>query len=265
MTSSPPAILTGLFWFSFQSVVTTGLAQIPVTLARAAAVGGPAAVLVGVDGARQNPAALSIEDRASLSFGFSRPFGLSELDGRSVDIVIPARVGVFNIALSGFGYEAFSTTEFSVGFGRRIWASSVGLRSRVVLTRLAAYGSDNRVALDVGWMQSLTNDLMLGGSIKNVGFNSGRVEISSGLAMRGAGHFLALVSTTISTGNSADFRFGVEVKPVDALAVRLGKYTNPATATAGLGMMVKRLTIDFAISLHPRLGLTNVFTIRFVR
>lgn len=265
MISSPRGVVTGLLWFSFQTAVTTGSAQIPPTGARGAALGGATAGLTGVDGARQNPAALWTEERSSISFGFNRLFGMPELDGRSVDAVVPVGAAILSLGLTGFGFDAFSETELSTAVAGTVRGLGVGLRVRGSRSRFDRYGSVNRLALDVGWMYAQTPELQLGAGIRNVGSGSGGIEITAGLSARSGNRLLMVVSTVMSMGEPADVRFGFEMKPVEVLALRLGGSMNPGLVTAGIGLAVRRLTIDVAFALHARLGLTPVMTLRFVK
>lgn len=265
MISASRGVVTGLVWFSFQIVTATGSVQIPPTGARTVALGGATAGLPGVDGARQNPAALWMEDRASLSFGFNRLFGMPELEGRSVDVAVPVGTTILSIGLTGFGFEVFSETELSTAVTGRARGLGVGLRARGIRSRFDAYGSVNRLVLDAGWMYASSPELAFGASIRNVGSGSGGIEIAAGLSARTGTRLLIVVSTIMSRGTPADVRFGFEMKPVEVMALRLGGSMNPGLVTTGVGLIVGRLTIDIAFALHARLGLTPVITLRFVK
>lgn len=54
-----------------------------------------------------------------------------------------------------------------------------------------------------------------------------------------------------------EVRFGTEIRPFENLAVRAGTATNPNRFSAGFGMGVKQLDIDYAFFTHNDLGLTH--------
>lgn len=265
MPSSRRLVVTGLLWISFQSAATTASAQIPPTGARAVALGGAVVGLEGEDGGRQNPAALSGLGRASVSFGFSRLFGIPELDGRSINVAAPAGDRVLSFGLIGFGFETFSETELSAGLAGTVKGLATGLRLRYVRRRFDRYGTNNRFELDAGWMYTPAPGLVLGTSIRNLGVGSDGVEVAAGLTGRRTGRLLVAASVVMKRGTTADVRFGFEMQLVNAFVLRLGGSTSPELMTAGLGLIEKRLSIDLSVALHARLGLTPVITIRFVR
>ncbi len=265
MISFQRGVVTGLMWFSFQIVAATGSAQIPPTGARTVALGGATAGLPGVDGARQNPAALWMEDRASLSLGFNQLFGMPDLEGRSADVAVPVGAAILSVGLSGFGFDVFSETELSAGVAGKVRGLGMGLRARGIQSRFDRYGSVSRLVLDAGWMYAQAPELVFGASIRNVGSGSSGIQIAIGLSAQTGTGLLMVVSTAMSRGTPADVRFGFEMKPVEVLALRLGGSLNPGLVTTGFGLIIGRLMIDVAFSLHARLGLTPVITLRFVK
>lgn len=257
------AILTGLVGFSFQIRPTAGLPQIPATSARAVALGGAAVALEGVDGVYMNPGALVGIESTSMNVGMSRPFGLAELDARSVEGVHPLGSIVGTVRLEGFGFEDFKSVRLATAVGFRVKDLGIGFRTRVTASRFGDYGGMGGVSFDAGWVYPLPGRLTLGGSIANLGrsVDDGGIAAAAGFTVRRSDLVLLAAAVIMRGQMTSGLRAGVEVSLVNELAIRMGLSINPSTATIGIGMATRRLRIDLAFTHHPRLGVSPVLTI----
>lgn len=261
------AFVTGLTGISFL-FASAVQAQVPITDARAASLGEGTVVIDGIVGMKGNPASLGSVRDATISFGHRSLYGLSELDSRSVTVVLPASWLTVGGGISMFGFEQFSTVEGCIALARRGERFGIGLSVRAGLDRFASYASEAGLSLDLGWDYRWNESMRMAAGIRNIGSaraGPGALQTSVGIAARHGNRFEALVAGTLSADTSPDLRFGVEYYAIGPAAVRLGGRTGPATLSAGAGISLEHVEISAAYTHHPVLGGDLVVTVNLVK
>ncbi len=235
---------------------------------RAAALGGAATALPGDAWGFSNPAAWATLPGRAVSFFASEGFRMSALRLGAVQY---AEVGSWGAAAGGartFGYEDFRETTFHLGYARgfslgttrTFWA---GLDVRYHQVALGGgYGSAGAVGLSLGGLVRLLPALHLGFHATNLNAPrlNGREELprtlSIGLSYAPAERLLVVLDAFKDLDYPVSVRGGLEIRPVDALALRIGAATQPVRLTAGLGLRLGRLRAGIAAERHQALGWT---------
>lgn len=241
--------------------------------ARVAALAGAGTALRGDAWGWANPAGPATLDGRAVGFYATQGFGLSELRLGAARYAEPTAWGTFSLGARTFGFDAYRETAFSLGYAQGFQlgtsrAVQAGLAARYHRLSLGtrsdgtSYGSAGALALSLGAQVQLLPRLSLGAAAANV--NAGRYAdeaelaqtLAVGLAFRASDRFLIVADAFKDIAHPLSGRAGVEVVPVEALAVRVGVAGAPARVTAGLGLRLSVLRARLAFERHRTLGWT---------
>ena len=145
--------------------------------------------------------------------------------------------------------------------------SRVGLGIRIRLLSLSGEGfaGTARTAFDLGARVQLTDETALGLMAWNAGGASPGF-LSRGGAL-GFGFDVSREATlTISirkdAGRQTGTRMGIEIRPTPRASLRVGAGSHPESLTAGAGLEVGPIRLDYAASEHSELGLSHRVSIQ---
>lgn len=236
--------------------------------ARAAALGGAATALPEDAWGFANPAAWATLSGRAVSFFATQAYGLEEMRLGAALAVEPTRVGAFAAGARTFGFEDFRETHFTLGFARGFSLGTpqrlhAGLTLRYMQTALGGdYGSAGVLGVSLGTLAALTPDLWLGFHATNL--NAPELEggeelprtLALGLSYTATDRLRVLVDGFKDVDYPVSVRAGLELLPVEALALRAGVATQPTRFSAGVGLRLGLLQADLAAEQHQDLGWT---------
>jgi hypothetical protein len=213
-----------------------------------------------------NPGGLATVDGRVLSLSYSpQPFGLRELAHGSFTFVEPAGIGTFAVSGSRYGFELYREADLQVSFGTMINDMfSAGATVHYYHLSIERYGSAHAFGVDVGLLAHLTDQFRWGFSSFNVNAPAiGRAKeklpqvFSTGVA------YSPMPEVTLAADLEKDIRYpaelhaGVQYLFLDVLAARVGTAGDPSMLTAGLGIHVSVMCLDYAFAEHQDLGPTH--------
>ncbi|MBF9222229.1 PorV/PorQ family protein [Hymenobacter ruricola] len=177
-----------------------------------------------------------------------------------------ARHGVVAFEAQRFGGTLYNETRAGVGYGYRFGQISLGARVDMLQVSIEGLGS-RRVALGTlgGQIEILPNRLTFGASLYNLSqtklasYQDERVPtvLKAGLAYRPNAQVTLLVETEKDVERDANFKAGLEYRPVPVLAARLGLATLTEQASAGIGVAAGAFQIDYAAAFQQALGFSQ--------
>lgn len=177
-----------------------------------------------------------------------------------------ARNGVVAFEAQRFGGVLYNETRLGAGYAYRFGQISLGGRVDLLQVRIEGLGS-RRVVLGTlgGQIEIVPQRLTFGASLYNLGqtklssYQDERVPtvLKAGLAYRPSAQVLLLVETEKDVERDANFKAGLEYRPVPALVARLGLASLTAQASAGIGVLAGVLQIDYAASFQQALGFSQ--------
>ena len=177
-----------------------------------------------------------------------------------------ARHGVLGVEAQRFGGALYNETRLGAGYGYRLGQISLGGRVDVLQVSIEGLGS-RRVVLGTlgGQLELVPRRLSFGASLYNLSqtrlasYQDERVPtvLRAGLAYRPGAAVLLLVETEKDVERAANFKAGLEYRPVPALAVRVGLATLTEQASAGLGVLAGAFWIDYAAAFQQVLGFSQ--------
>jgi hypothetical protein len=262
---------------------------------RSSAIGaGYAGIADDAGSAFFNPAGLALVTGIEGTLAYQRPYGLSFFDDFAGAIALP---------LDRYGTIALSAQNFSVNYqgndlsAERVIGISYGatlhrdIHSSIALGATAKWlywklgdsvpdpsgtstilGSSSTFGLDVGVQASLWQRTRVGAALVNLNNptmgNPTPHDLPQIFRAGICYEPLETVSTVIGTerilGHDVEFSIGSEAWIFPELALRLGVTSDPNRFTAGFGIRVRQLQLDYAYLTHPELPGTHQVSIGMI-
>ena len=248
-------------------------AQLAEGGARTLGLGRAGVALGGEAWGHTNPAA-----RASLAEGragvqASQAFGLGELRMGALAAALPTALGAVGLEARTYGFSERSETRVRVGLARAVPLSrsrrlDVGIALGVESAATAGFETETALLLDIGVQGQVLPGLRAGLAGRNLtglgrsDDDDGRLSASTvpgltvGVAYRPSDLALVVVDADQDLDFGLSVRAGVEVTPVEALALRAGVSTRPTRFSGGVGVRAGPLRADLAVEVHEVLGVT---------
>ncbi len=177
-----------------------------------------------------------------------------------------ARHGVVAFEAQRFGGQLYNETRVGAGYGYRFGQISLGGRVDMLQVSIEGLGS-RRVLLGTlgGQIEVIPRRLSFGASLYNLNqaqlasYQDERVPtvLKTGLAYRPTTQVLLLVETEKDVERAANFKAGLEYRPVPALAARIGLATGTEQVSAGIGVLAGAFQIDYAAAFQQSLGFSQ--------
>ncbi|MBI5463605.1 MAG: hypothetical protein HY966_01470 [Ignavibacteriales bacterium] len=213
-----------------------------------------------------NPAALRYLSNAHAAVFYApQQFGLEELQTSALVGSFPTAIGGVGIHADQFGYELYK--ELSIGLGAGLSVAegfAVGLRVGVTRTTIARYGAANTLNVDLGLLNEVAENLLLGFVWKNMnrptlGRSNERLPqlLSLGLAYQFDKSFALSAAIEKETMYPESVRLGAEYSLHNFIAIRGGISTNPETFSFGIGIHNCGVEFGYAAVVHDVLGWTH--------
>ena len=259
--------------------------------ARAAALGNASVALAGeVWSMGNNVAGLAEIQRPSVGFYAENRYFSSALNVGALTVALPlgrasetpgaatgtaptpaaarawARNGVVAFEAQRFGGALYNETRLGAGYAYRFGQISLGARADVLQVSIEGLGS-RRVVLGTlgGQIEVVPQRLSFGASLYNISqtkltsYQNERVPtvLKVGLAYRPSAQVLLVVETEKDVERDANFKAGLEYRPVPALAARLGLASLTEQASAGIGVLAGAFQLDYAAAFQQALGFSQ--------
>jgi hypothetical protein len=241
--------------------------------ARATGLGGAAVAVEGdVWASYTNPACLPNSSETCIGVEFSPAlYGIGELKRGAISITGGLPTGMCALSISGFGFELYR--ELSVGVA---WAHALtehvvlGIGVNLYSLAIHQYGNDRTVGLDVGMLVQVTPAISYGVSFRNANrpsIGSDREPLPQtmgmGVGVRPFPDALVALSAEKDSHYPFELCIGMEYVLEHLVTVRLGAVNEPSSISAGIGVHLSTLRVDYAYKVHPDLGGTHCFSLSF--
>jgi len=218
-----------------------------------------------------NPAGLSNVGYREIGLFTTQPYGLSELRTISAVYAEPLSVGVLGFGVQQFGFDLYKETTVSGSFSHDISTSfSLGYTLNIHHAIIKNYGNATSFSVDAGFIYQPEEWLKLSTSVFNLSQSTiGESEelipsvVRVGTSVRVIQELNFTTELYKQTGEKTDLRFGLDFSLHENISIYTGFSTNPDLAAAGLTLQFNGYQLDYSISNHPSLGITNGISIGF--
>ncbi len=218
-----------------------------------------------------NPAGLANVGFRELGFFTTQPYGLSELRTISGVYAEPFSFGVLGFGVQQFGFDLYKETTVSGSFSHEISNSfSLGYTLNIHHAKIRNYGNATSFSLDAGFIYQPEEWLKISTSVFNMSQSTiGTSDEIIPSVVRVGTSFRVIQELNFTTelykqtGEDSDLRFGLDFSLHDNISIYTGFSTNPDLAAAGMTLQFSGYQLDYSISNHSVLGITNGISIGF--
>lgn len=274
--------------FRFKALATTLLVLLPLSLhAQPLAEGGARHLAMGRAGIAlgertfglDNPATWATVTKHTLAVEASQAYGLSELRLGGFAGATPLGPVVVALTARTYGFEDYRETRIAVGLGKTVGLSpfrelSIGLAIGYDGVSITDHGSKGVILANVGIQAEIAPRLRAGLGARNLSGvfrneedklstpETSETSIAAGLAYQASDHALLLFDVVQDIEAGPIVRAGVEIRPIDLLALRAGASGGDSVhLSGGAGVHIDPVTADFAVEIHESLGLTPAVSV----
>lgn len=248
-------ILLLLFNLSLQAQMNPG--------PRAAALGTAGTALREAWSLQQNPAGICGVTGPVLSLGYEQYFPDMGLSTRSALFVFPFSRNAVGLSFERYGFSAYQEQNTGIAYAKRFGPSlSLAAGFRYHQLSIPGYGSAGAFSVEVGFQYAVTEYFTLASHVYNPGRSSYSgasgtdipVKIAFGSTLRFSDKLLLASEIRASLDYPLDAALGLEYSMIGWFALRGGLAANPFKQYGGFGIRYDHISLDGAVSFHPRLG-----------
>ena len=210
---------------------------------------------------------------SAISINLFQPFLLKDFNTSSIAIGIKTKNGAFGINYSNYGNEFLQIHSSGFGYSMKlneVFKSGIKL-NHVYINAGDFYNSKSIVYADFGLAAELTKELDIGLSIKNPSlvklddYDNERIPT----VIQFAANYKFSEMLSLQTGIRKDmiyplsFLTAIDYQPTEKIILKGGIGTNPTIASLGIGVIIKKIELNFATQLHQILGWSPDFSITY--
>jgi len=215
-----------------------------------------------------NIGALADQDGISLCFSSAMLYGIPELLKIGIGLNGELFNGVGSVNIYRFGNQNLSEHKIGVGYSHRIRFISLGIQLSYIQFLISNYGSAGTLSLEFGGLIKFSSKVVLGGyffhpleisqRFKQLSFL--QTLLKTGLSYRPSENLMANIEYKWN-GNMMHFLiFGIEYLVRGKIALRTGFNIETLQSTLGIGFRPETFRLDYAIMIHPLLGVSHEFS-----
>jgi hypothetical protein len=226
----------------------------------------------GADCTQYNPSALVEAGSVHIAvFHTPAMFELSELSQSGMSAASPLPIGALQLTLTRFGTTLYREHMAMLTYAARLDETfAVGASFSYNALSIDRYGSAHAWGVDLGVSANPATGLTIGAAMLNVNrptIGAGADELprmfSVGMAYRLSPQACFSADMVKDVRFPESIRAGIEVAPLNFIALRTGVSTEPSRFYGGLGIRIASIEINYAVVTHQELGLTHTFGISF--
>lgn len=219
-----------------------------------------------------NVGGISTVENGTIFFGYHQFFGIEGFNKVAAGAIHPFTFGNLGLSFLRFGDELFSEQTASAAFGNKIGFVRLGLRANYYQLRIDEYGTSSTLYFDLGGVVELIPKLSFGAYISNFTIstlnNSEKsklpVIMKLGFSYKPAKGILMNLDLYKDVDYNPILKAGIEYLIKEKVYIRTGINTEPLKGFFGLGIILNRFKIDYAVGTSQFLGTFHQATISFI-
>lgn len=250
----------------FVSLISVSLGQMNPGAKQIAMANSDVALSDDVFSLFNNPAGLAQLGWRELGLYYSpAPFGFKELANGYIAYSEPLGFGSAGIGAMTYGFELYRESRLLLSFSTLYLNKFFfGVSFNYHIVSIQGYGNKSIFYINGGCLGYLMNDLRIGFFIQNINQASYTSDEDQFPILLNFG--LSYTINEILSLNCAiekDIRYNASVRSginydiIDNLSLRIGFANEPAEFSCGIGIHFSYFNFDYAVFVHPDLGLTH--------
>ncbi|MCB9224824.1 MAG: hypothetical protein R2780_14400 [Crocinitomicaceae bacterium] len=245
-----------------------GFAQVyPQLGARANSLGGAVLGQDDIWSVYNNPGAFGLMDKSGVGVSYENRFLLKEMSTQSLVFGYHTeKAGNFGLHFQQYGFNLYREMQGGLSYGMKFYDNFSGGIS-INYHRIAlgdVYGSKNTVSAALGLMYSLNKQVTFGMRVLNINraklsaYQDERLPttFSLGVLYNFSENAFWSIEAEKDLVHPINIRSGIEIRPHEILAIRLGMNSYPFQASFGFGLKFSNFQLDLASMWHVQLGLS---------
>jgi len=256
------------------ALLTTTFAQLTNEVVGARAIGSANASINYTDvwAAHNNIAGLAEFKGTQVGAGFNNRFGVSGFN--TMSLAAAHQIGETTTALTikRFGDNLYNESVIGIGAAHRLDFVSLGLKANILQVAIDELGSKTNVALEFGGLVHVNDEITVGANIFNLNqakianYNDERFStvLKAGLTYHPSDKLFATIEAEKDVEYKHNVKVGLEYFVIEKLAVRTGFSTLNQNISFGLGLKLNKFDIDYALSYHNQLGVSNAISLGYI-
>ena len=215
---------------------------------------------------QNNPAGMVNYRSLGIGFSYENRFLMKELSFYNAALVLPVKIGTFGLSLSRFGFENYNENNFGLAYARAFGPYlKIGLKLDYLSFNFSdEYDKQHVTTFELGIQSDITDDLCVGvfvfnpvnAKLKTIHNQHVPIIFRFGLSYKITKDFLATTETEYDSDKEMNYRIGLEYNTLKDFYIRVGVYTNPATACFGIGYTFRNITFDIAAKMNQHTGVS---------
>ena len=230
--------------------------------ARGAGMGYASATLQDEWSLLNNVGGLSKIDQPNASFAYEARPGLIGANRAAALFSSPVKTGVAGFGLFRFGDDLYNEQIISAGFSNQFGIASLGLKLNYIQYRANGFGTRNAISLNFGGIAQITPQILVGAYLVNL--NQPRLSTTdkerlptrlvAGLSFKPIERIILVTEIEKDLAYVSTIKGGIEYQVHKKVYFRTGFNFHPGAAFFGLGFLVKKVKIDYALQYTPDMG-----------
>ncbi|HEY9489708.1 MAG TPA: hypothetical protein VIQ51_15305, partial [Chryseosolibacter sp.] len=237
--------------------------------ARAQGMGYASACLSDVWSLTNNIAGLAETKGPVAAFTYLAIPTLNYFDRRAAVFAIPAGPGVTGLSVFRFGDDLYSEQILSLGFANKFGLASLGIKINYIQYNGQGIGTNRAVTASFGGIAALTPQLSFGAHILNINqpvineLTEERVptRLMTGMSLELSENLITAIEIEKDLGYPAILKAALEYQVFKKVTFRTGFNFQPQSGFFGLGFHARKFELDYALQIHPLLGLIHQATV----
>ncbi len=223
---------------------------------------------------QNNQAGLAFLKNISAGIYVENKFLVKELNYRIFGFCLPTRSGVFALNINYFGYNLYNESKLGIAYAKAFGDSfSAGIELNYMRIAIGeGYGNKNLVSFEFGLLYSPVEQL-------NIGFHAFNptgiwllalndeclsTKFRLGITYQFSLNLLISIESEKQLSTKPSLKTGLEYNFNQKFFIRTGVSTNPVTYAFGAGLLLNKLRIDLASSIHQVLGYSPQLSIIYL-
>lgn len=235
--------------------------------AKGKAIAGSDLNLQDIYAINSNSAGTAFIEQTSFGLYAEQRFANADIRQLGAIAAMPTKFGVVGLQLQTFGFEAYQEQKIAITYGKKLFDNiAIGVQFGYLNTRIPEYGNKGVLTSEIGLQAEILHNLWLGANLSNpfpikiTATEYLPTQLNVGLTY----HFSEKLQ--LSTAVHKDFEYPASVRAgfnyrlIKPLSLRFGISTEPIENSFGIGIHLKQVELDFALTYHQILGFTPAFS-----
>jgi hypothetical protein len=228
---------------------------------RSAGIGYASATLHDEWSLLNNVGGLSKVTQSSATFAYDVRSGLIGANRMATAVILPFKMGCSAVGLFRFGDDLYNEQLITLGYSHQLGIASLGLKANYVQYHAGGFGTRRAVSLNFGGLAQLTPQISVGAYIVNLNqpklstLDNERLptKLVAGLAFQPNNKLLLVTEIEKDLEYDPTIKGGMEYTAYKKVIFRTGFNLHPNAIFLGLGFLIRKLKIDYALQYNNTL------------